>query len=194
MGNRAVITTEERRIGVYLHEDGGRNFVEALLTYCRMRNFPHPSGARSGYGWACLCTVYNNFVLDRYKGCNIDLYEHMDTDNGDNGTYVIKGWEIVKHEHGYLEPDVDYDKLSVICVINSRQPEYDRLEETRINKLYAIYTGEQLAQYAIQHPTNDNLYLATGLGGWTGNIEDAALTQSAEWVKELGGRAVLYAN
>ena len=34
MGNRAVITTAEKRIGLYLHWNGGRDTVEPLLKYC----------------------------------------------------------------------------------------------------------------------------------------------------------------
>lgn len=30
MGNRAVITTEEKQIGVYLHWNGGRDSVQAF--------------------------------------------------------------------------------------------------------------------------------------------------------------------
>ena len=31
MGNRAVITTKERKIGLYLHWNGGRDTVEPVL-------------------------------------------------------------------------------------------------------------------------------------------------------------------
>jgi hypothetical protein len=38
MGNRAVITTEQKRIGVYLHWNGGLDSVEGFLTYCKEQN------------------------------------------------------------------------------------------------------------------------------------------------------------
>lgn len=34
MGNRAVITTPEHKIGLYPHCNGGRDTVESLLRYC----------------------------------------------------------------------------------------------------------------------------------------------------------------
>ena len=37
MGNRAVITTKERKIGLYLHWNGGRDTVEPLLKYCELQ-------------------------------------------------------------------------------------------------------------------------------------------------------------
>lgn len=36
MGNRTVITTAERKIGLYLHWNGGRDTVEPLLRYCEL--------------------------------------------------------------------------------------------------------------------------------------------------------------
>ena len=39
MGNRAVITTENKKIGIYLHWNGGRDSVEAFLKYCELKNY-----------------------------------------------------------------------------------------------------------------------------------------------------------
>lgn len=36
MGNRAVITTTDQRIGIYLHWNGGKDSVEAFLKYCKL--------------------------------------------------------------------------------------------------------------------------------------------------------------
>lgn len=43
MGNRAVITTKERKIGLYLHWNGGRDTVEPLLKYCELQGYRPPS-------------------------------------------------------------------------------------------------------------------------------------------------------
>ena len=52
MGNRAVITTKERKIGLYLHWNGGRDTVEPLLKYCELQGYRSPS--QDCYGWrAC---------------------------------------------------------------------------------------------------------------------------------------------
>lgn len=43
MGNRAVITTSERKVGVYLHWNGGRDTIEPLLKYCELQGYRPPS-------------------------------------------------------------------------------------------------------------------------------------------------------
>ena len=60
MGNRAVITTRKRDLGVYLHWNGGRDSVEAFLEYCRLRGFRAPE--TDDYGWARLCRVVCNYM------------------------------------------------------------------------------------------------------------------------------------
>ena len=105
MGNRAIITTPARKVGLYLHWDGGREFVEPLLRYCELQLYRPPSV--DNYGWARLCQVAGNF----FGGCldvGIDSYttdEQMDP--GDNGIYIIDGWKIVEH----LRFDWDEDRL-----------------------------------------------------------------------------------
>ena len=59
MGNRAVITTKERKIGLYLHWNGGRDTVEPLLKYCELQGYRPPS--QDCYGWARMCQVMGNF-------------------------------------------------------------------------------------------------------------------------------------
>ncbi len=93
MGNRAVITTPQRKLGVYLHWNGGRDTVEPLLRYCELKGYRDP--ATDDYGWARMCQVVGNF----FGGTNslgIMPYttdERMDP--SDNGIYVIEGWKIV---------------------------------------------------------------------------------------------------
>ena len=56
MGNRAVITTEigwacpTNHLGVYLHWNGGRDSVQAFLTYCKLKGYRTPES--KNYGWA----------------------------------------------------------------------------------------------------------------------------------------------
>lgn len=63
MGNRAVITTRENfnndGVGVYLHWNGGRDSVQAFLTYCKMKGYREPTS--DNYGWARLCQAIGNF-------------------------------------------------------------------------------------------------------------------------------------
>jgi hypothetical protein len=40
MGNRAIITNKDKKICIYLHWNGGRDSIEAFLTFCRMKGLP----------------------------------------------------------------------------------------------------------------------------------------------------------
>ena len=50
MGNRAVITTKDHDLALYLHWNGGRDTVEPLLKYCELKGYRSPSS--DCYGWA----------------------------------------------------------------------------------------------------------------------------------------------
>ena len=97
MGNRCVITTEAREIGVYLHYNGDPDFVASLLRYCSLAGIRKPEN--NCYGWARLCQVAANYFGGTLS-VGINRYDKLDTDNGDNGTYIIRDWEIVDREFG----------------------------------------------------------------------------------------------
>lgn len=133
MGNRAVITASKSKnvkhakdIGVYLHWNGGRDSVEAFLTYCELKGYRSPSS--DNYGWARLCQVIGNF----FGGSNsigIDTCDHLDCDNFDNGVYVIEGWKIVDRQY-YTGPEQNHYPLKdMLLEINQRQPEDERLDD-----------------------------------------------------------------
>lgn len=92
MGNRAVITTEEKQIGVYVHWNGGKESIETFLAYCDMKKQRPPES--DCYGWARLCQVIGNF-FGGTTSIGIDKYSRLDTDNWDNGVYIIKDWKII---------------------------------------------------------------------------------------------------
>lgn len=96
MGNRCVITDEERTIGIYLHWNGGIGSVEAFLTYCGMRGC-RGFGEDTSYAAARLVQVIGNFFGGTLS---IGVYGYStdkEEDPGDNGIYVIRGWQIAKH-------------------------------------------------------------------------------------------------
>ena len=124
MGNRAVITTTDKRIGVYLHWNGGYDSVSAFLKYCELRGFASPS--RDCYGWARLCEVIANFMGSDGMSVGIDLYDRLDTDNGDNGVYVIDGWEIVGRVHSERMQMV-YPLDEMLKDIDAAQPKEHQL-------------------------------------------------------------------
>lgn len=59
MGNRAVITTPDKDLALYLHWNGGRDTVEPLLKYCELQGYRPPSS--DSYGWARMAQVVGNF-------------------------------------------------------------------------------------------------------------------------------------
>ena len=99
MGNRAVITTEkdwakpESGIGIYLHWNGGRDSVEAFLTYCKIKGYRAPE--TDDYGWASLATVITNYFGADGLSIGINTLDRLDCNNGDNGVYIIEDWKII---------------------------------------------------------------------------------------------------
>lgn len=126
MGNRAVITTEEKKLGVYLHWNGGRDSVEGFLKFCELSKYRAPDD--DCYGWAYLCGVITNFFG---SGCSVGIeeYKNLDTDNGDNGVYVIKGWKIAGREHYEGEEQSGYSLPEMLRAINEKMPKHMRLAE-----------------------------------------------------------------
>lgn len=127
MGNRAVITTPDRRIGLYLHWNGGRDTVEPLLRYCELKGYRSPDW--DNYGWARLTQVAANFFGGTCS-IGIDAYTTDTQMNpGDNGIYVIKDWHIVERIYPYegFEEQDEYDFDEILRVFDDSMPEGERL-------------------------------------------------------------------
>lgn len=124
MGNRAVITTEDKKIGVYLHWNGGYDSVNAFLTYCKLRDFREPED--DNYGWARLCQIIGNYFGGDLS-VGIDTLDCLDCKNGDNGVYIIKNWEIVGREFAPRFEQNEYDLVKMVIEIDEEQPEKSRL-------------------------------------------------------------------
>ena len=139
MGNRCVITTREKELGVYFHWNGGRDSVEPLLAYCKLKEYRTPE--TDNYGWARLCQVAGN-CFGGTNSLGIDTYNNLDTDNGDNGVYVIENWEIVDRLYCDYEQE-QYDFLEMLITINSSQPKKEQL------------SIEKLCEYAKEHKDYD---------------------------------------
>jgi len=107
MGNRAVIAFQDAShnevqpdsVGVYLHWNGGPESVGAFLAAAK------ELGVRreDEYGAARLCQIIGNWFGGTLS-IGIGTCRTMDTDNGDNGTYVVDlkndGWTIARRIHG----------------------------------------------------------------------------------------------
>lgn len=133
MGNRAVITTvdgwKNNGIGIYLHWNGGKDSIEAFLKYCKLRGF------RNGdYGMARLTQIIANFFGGELS-IGIDTIDHLDTDNGDNGTYIIDtdAWEIIDRKFMNYHEQTEYDIDEFLHDIDNKQPEEDRIYKDESN-------------------------------------------------------------
>ena len=136
MGNRAVITDKNKEIGVYLHWNGERSSIEGFLTYCRLKEYRNPNN--DCYGWARLCQVIGNYFGGECS-VGIDKYEYLDTDNRDNGTYVIdENWNICERlfTNGYEDEEVKKGELiSFVLTVNRCMPESEQLKEEEIKRV-----------------------------------------------------------
>ncbi len=135
MGNRAVITTPEfekddSTTGIYLHWNGGRDSIEAFLTYCKLRGFRPPE--QDNYGMARLTQVIANYFGGELS-IGIDKCNQLDCDNFDNGVYLIKDWEIVGRKYfENRQEKKNYNLVEMVVDIDNAQPEKDRLGKEKI--------------------------------------------------------------
>ena len=133
MGNRAVVTFANRKdieqwidpkgdgeklrgfvaengnklVGVYLHWNGGRASIEGFCEACRRLKFRGP--ASDSYGVARFVQVVANFFGNGGLSVGVDTLEHSDTNNYDNGVYVVDdNWNIIGREFAHGE-QTDYD-------------------------------------------------------------------------------------
>lgn len=147
MGNRAVITTSKdvevdksNDIGIYLHWNGGRDSVEAFLTYCRISGFRTPE--YDCFGMARLCQVIANFFGDDGLSVGIGRCCQLDCDNYDNGVYIIKNWQIVDRKFFSGDEQDGHDLKKFVHTIDKAQPEESRLGEEEIEKRLAELFGD----------------------------------------------------
>ena len=130
MGNRAVLTTEERRVSCYLHWNGSIDTVEPLLKYCELKGYRSPEA--DSYGWARICQVMGNFFGGACS-IGIDAYTDDKHENpGDNGIYVIgDNWKIVDRIYPYdgYEETREHDFAGMLRALDESMPEGERLGE-----------------------------------------------------------------
>lgn len=148
MGNRAVITAStsedvahSKDIGIYVHWNGGIDYIRAFLTYCKLKEYRKPTD--DNYGWARLCAVIAN-CFDAGLSVGIDTCDHLDCANGNNGTYIIKGWDIVGRKY-FSGQEQDEQKLyNLLMKIDAMQPMQEQMGPSQIrNRLnkHNIYSS-----------------------------------------------------
>ncbi len=99
MGNRAVVTVEGSKVGVYLHWNGGAESINAFLKAAKDLEIRDPVDDPT-YFYARFTQMIANWFGDT-TSIGVGDLETLDTDNGDNGVYVIGAdFKIVKRLHG----------------------------------------------------------------------------------------------
>ena len=138
MGDRAVISNKSKKMGVYLHWYGYREFVESVLAYCDVKKYRSPD-VDDEYGWARLCQVAGNTIGGNLS-VGVGIFNRMDTDNWDNGTYIIKDWDIVDrlftHSKDEKMKDTMFDNLKYI---NNKQPKDEQLKEEELEAFAKLW-------------------------------------------------------
>ena len=116
MGNRAVITIKEKDVpqedwnSLYLHWNGGRDSVEPFLHVAKLYGIR--CNDDSSYAIARLSQLIGNYFGGTLS-LGVGAYKCLDTNNFNNGTYVIEDWEIVDREffEGKEQQEYDFDEM-----------------------------------------------------------------------------------
>jgi len=132
MGNRAVITIKENDTpkedwqSLYLHWNGGRDTVEPLLHVAKLYGIR--CQADPSYAIARLSQLTGN-TLGGTLSIGVGTYKQLDTDNYDNGVYVVKDWEIVDREYHHGLEQQEYDFNEMVSEIRSKNDQVFGYEE-----------------------------------------------------------------
>jgi len=147
MGNRAVIvqvenddylkyeTNEdiekflENHAGIYLHWNGGRDSIEGFLEYARLCGIRSSTNDLS-YSNAQLIRIIANF-FEGTLSIGVDNVKSLDTDNYDNGVYIVKDFNIVRRLYPCDEEQQNYSLGVMLDTINNNQPH--KLQEIYAN-------------------------------------------------------------
>ena len=131
MGNRAVITTapySPNKLGIYVHWNGGRASVEGFLQACEELGYRTPD-SDPAYGMARLAQAIGVYFGGELS-LGVGLNKNLDTDNGDAGTYLIKGWKIVGRKFEPAVEEIDAEKTAgVKDRIIKRTRAFEAIEE-----------------------------------------------------------------
>lgn len=139
MGNRAVITTKENfennGIGIYLHYNGGRDSVEAFLTYCKIKGCRNTTDDPE-YSFARLVQTIANF-FGGTTSIGIGLVNDLDCNNGDNGVYIVEDWKIVGRKYFDGAEQYNYPLQNMLITIDNSFAKDDRIGIDAIGKYFA---------------------------------------------------------
>lgn len=115
MGDRAVIGLEDCETGIYVHWNGEPSTVLGYLQAAKALGYRDPTEDPS-YAIARLCGLISfDTGLGSSTGIGVGDLKHLDTDNGDNGTYIVgKDWNVTKW-YGSGSDSLPFDDAVVIA-------------------------------------------------------------------------------
>lgn len=122
MGNSAIVKAKNNdNKGVYLHWNGGRDSIEALLKYCKLRGF---RSFNDDYGMARFTQIASNF----FGGTtSIGITDEPLNWGTDNGIYEVEGWEIVGREDFEGREQQEHNIQEMLLEIDKAQPTNQQL-------------------------------------------------------------------
>ena len=130
MGNRAFIypekSTGKRKLGVYLHWNGGPTSVIPLIKFCKARKFRPLS---DGYGVARLCQVMGNF-LGGSLSLGVEYVEPDCIDTNHVPYCITDDWEIKNiddYKTDYEGIPSKKDMVEFLTELNKCQPKSERV-------------------------------------------------------------------
>lgn len=124
--NNTILATDKMDVGIYLDRNGDKDSVKALLTYCKLKNYPTPE--LDERGWELLQEVINNFNMSK---CHIESSFDMYSSNAlcSNCIYTIKNWNITDRRN-----NINSEKLrELLHMINHTQPKKDCIKAKKID-------------------------------------------------------------
>lgn len=131
MGNRAVLTNKNKKIGLYLHWNGGPESITAFLTYAKLCGV-RGANYDENYCFARLSQIIGNFIGGTLS-IGVGVVDCMDIDNGDNGLYVIgDNWDIVERTYDTKAMHTKEEMLDFLREINNRQPAQCKLDDEKL--------------------------------------------------------------
>tara|TARA_Y100000114_G_scaffold155771_1_gene180816 strand:- start:1661 stop:2083 length:423 start_codon:yes stop_codon:yes gene_type:complete len=139
MGNRAVITIKDKNrpkedwSSLYLHWNGGRDSVEPFLKVAKLYGIR----CEPSYGIARLSQLIGNYFGGTLS-LGVGTYKQLDTDNYDNGVYIIDNWQIVEREYFDGEEQNVYDEKEFIEGIRSVNDKIFGYEENNVTEIHVF--------------------------------------------------------
>ncbi len=121
MGNRAVITfdTNSKAPCIYLHWNGGRASIEAFLQAAKAIGIDHGNITDVQQ-----MDDFANMIANKFFGnpvgmnCYRELYGQADTDNYDNGVFIInRNFEITGRKFAHGEENDDAKTAAIALTI-----------------------------------------------------------------------------